>query len=214
MSENAPAGWRKAVAYAVSALFHPSLLLLAVVYTISYPQWVQPVLLVGLVLLVLPLAAYIFSIKLLVNRAVKTSTPARRRSQINAPAKVPRLVALAFLLLGIGALLGINFNTSILGGDEVAYLLVFVAAIVLGLLLITLFYAISLHMAGIGAVSVMLYVSIRPLNLEGIFLILLPLLLANALVAWARLYTKAHNWHQVLVGFVYGTGVVLFYFFS
>ena len=84
--------------------------------------------------------------------------------------------------------------------------------VVAAILIINLFWKISAHMAGIGALSgIMLALSYRlQINLLPIIILLF---LISGLVAFSRLRLNAHNEAQVYAGFGLGLFIQLFLFF-
>ncbi|HET7819318.1 MAG TPA: hypothetical protein VFL70_08420 [Bacteroidia bacterium] len=84
--------------------------------------------------------------------------------------------------------------------------------VVAAILIINLFWKISAHMAGIGALSgMMLALSYRlQINLLPIIILLF---LISGIVAFSRLHLNAHDEAQVYAGFGLGLFIQLFLFF-
>ncbi|PLW92710.1 MAG: hypothetical protein C0592_09365 [Marinilabiliales bacterium] len=99
--------------------------------------------------------------------------------------------------------------------DLPAYYSMFLIVFVLVLLLtsvINLFYKISLHMVGWGAVTALMILYFLIFDL-GISLMLIPVFLISGIAAWARLEQDAHTPAQVYAGFGVGLLALISYYF-
>ncbi len=111
---------------------------------------------------------------------------------------VPLFVS--FFVLLVGAFFGYDVTSAIILG--------LTAGLMALLWIITLFWKVSLHGAGIGMLSGLLIYDLTVRN-GFVFLIVIGLTL---MVFWARRKEGAHNWLQLIVGWICGFAISLPYF--
>lgn len=106
---------------------------------------------------------------------------------------VAMLIGLAFFAVANGGFLPDNlFQGELMA---VSLILVFFG------LLVTLFWKISLHMVGWGAV---LGFGIAEIHFSGSVWLSLAAIAVSIIVAWARIKLGSHDWLQIFVGFAMG----------
>ena len=114
--------------------------------------------------------------------------------EIDMPHKEDRLYPLLWILLSY--LLGVTFLFIISAPPVITVLMFCYFSNTLVVLLISLFWKISIHAVGVaGPVAFLIYVFGYP---GLIFLLLIPLIM------WSRLYLKRHTFGQVIAGSVLG----------
>lgn len=194
----------KIVAFAVSVLFHPLLLILYVLFAIfntgtvfayipAYTQNMSYLLtLFGMVLiplLCLPLLKRM--------RLIRNFRLSRKQDRI-----FPVLVTI------IGSFVVFYFSRNLPFSSIVRQFYLVMVIVLSGFMIVTIRWKISMYMTAMGALCG--FVFILGMKYGGDVINLMPLLiLASGCVASVRLYLRRHTPLQVYFGYIYGMGIVL-----
>jgi hypothetical protein len=186
--DNSPLTWAARI---LSLLFHP--IWLPLIY-VTWKNWEEPSL--GTLILVTSMCLIVFpGMVSLLWMWIRTETDWFVMSKGNRTVPLTAgLIGAAFFAVANGGLL----PASVFQGELMAILilLLFIS------ILVTLFWKISIHMLGWGAVNT--FCLIQTLQ-TGNWLFLALILALTVLIAWARMRVKSHDWLQIVVG--WGSGV-------
>ncbi|HBZ66658.1 MAG TPA: hypothetical protein DEO70_07455 [Bacteroidales bacterium] len=197
------------VARLLSVLLHPIILIqLIFIVAIQYDGlWHSPprnhngwfVLIIALVFVaVFPILATFWLLK---HRIVSTWEMTQRQER-NAPFII--MVAFSLLLWLVYDLMGV--------GGMVYRLPLFGALLISLTFLVNLFWKISIHMAGIGATVAFFNCFFSEPSALMLIIFIISGIALTFLAAYARLKLKAHNPFQLVVGWIAGFLMGLFYF--
>jgi len=196
---------QRAIAQIISAVFHPVFLIQIIfqVVIFSQPALSSPGRLadsmsVFFFLLLVPLV----STKLLIRTGRVTSWEMPVRHERTIP----------YLIMGFfSAVTFFVFWMTQTAG--VAGLLPLFGILLMGVVLvINAFWKISIHLLGMGGLSAFVFCSVKITGSATLILLVLGLLLAGFLTAWARFKLKAHNPAQLLAGWIVGFLTTLLFF--
>ena len=197
------------IAKFISYLFHPLLLpILGLLIIFNHPEmklWVPGketqnflIAFTFVATFLLPLVNALFLLKMKQITSLSMTTKEERR--------IPYLITTFFYSIQLYYVIKMEVPAVIKA------IMLSATLVVAAILIINLFWKISAHMAGIGALSgIMLDLSYRlQINLLPIIILLF---LISGLVAFSRLRLNAHNEAQVYAGFGLGIFIQLFLFF-
>lgn len=125
----------------------------------------------------------------------------------NMDEKRERLIPLFFTTICFygGYYIIAKFSHSIL----INYFLLSATVIVFGLLLISIFWKISMHMAGIGGLTGLIIVLSTTYQIDMVLMLSVAILIAGT-IATSRLAMNSHSIMEILSGYLFGISVVLF----
>ncbi|WP_411030026.1 hypothetical protein [Spongiimicrobium sp. 3-5] len=183
----------------VSYIFHP--LLIPFAGTIAYfmvtpkysPLEVQSgnVLPIFILTIIIPIISFLILKNLGIVNSVFIPNIKERR--------YPLYISIALLLMVLVKVIPNNYTAELY-----YYFLGLIAATMSALLLLFLDFKSSIHMMGIG--SLLMFMVSLSIHFEiNISLIISLLTLATGLIASSRIYLKAHNKYEVIIGFLIGS---------
>jgi hypothetical protein len=195
--------FEKKLAAVISTVLHPVIMPLAgfvvILYSGTYPGNMEPGTKINLIMLVAGLTVIlplIFIPLYLYVRIIRELTMDNRRERL-----VPMYITLACYLFSFMLLRNMPLN------NIYNNFMVGVCLTLLLVILVSMFWKISMHMAGLGGiVALVLFLS---LGLNSDLMVYLVLsILAGGLAGYARLITGAHTPAQVYCGFALGFATI------